>query len=293
MPNTPRTRLTGVDLSMVSLVPSGDDPRAKTVIFKADPDMSTTNNSGRSTMPDIASKEWKMAQHDDGTDVISKDDLPDEVVEYIEKLEEIVDVLKDDTDVLDSETDVDDDEDDDDEFDDALFDDADEFDDDDEDEDDDMAKADPVMKAAINAAVAKAVSHVQADADRRIQKAERIAKTERDERLKRDFIAKARTDMGNLTESPEKIAGVLKSLHDHDPRVGAEVERILKAANAQIEAGGGVLDEIGKSGSTTLEASLDSAAKAEIAKDGNLTYEQAVTKALEANPALYDEYTSK
>lgn len=37
---TKRTRLTGVELEFVSLVPRGDDPEARLMIFKADPTLS-------------------------------------------------------------------------------------------------------------------------------------------------------------------------------------------------------------------------------------------------------------
>jgi hypothetical protein len=64
---------------------------------------------------------------------------------------------------------------------------------------------------------------------------------------------------------------------------------VLKAASAQLESSA-LFTELGSGGTgTTVSASTEAAAKALQKADPDLTYEQAVAKAMDDNPALYEQ----
>lgn len=277
--NKPKVRLSDVDLTMVSLVPAGDDPLAKTVLSKAARDKTVQDGGESTTLTHQHTKEHSpMAKNDDKT--ISKDDLPDEVVAYIDALEDTV--TEQDEAITKANTE----------------------------RDEAVAKAaaaeaavtvvdssdrDAVIKAAIekaDPATAAVIKQMQDDrkADlERIEKAEATAKAERDERERRDYVSKARTEMAFINESPETLGEVLKGLHDVAPDHADKVEQLLKAANAQLEAAG-IFEEIGSAGvgSDTADGAL-SKAVAEIRKaQPSLTPEQAADLAMQNDPSLYN-----
>jgi hypothetical protein len=250
--------------------------------------------------------------------VISKDDLPPEVVEYIEALEDSVDVLgaevakahtakkakakkDDDTDNGIDDDDTDDnggDEPGDDADDDDAGDDTDDSTDDDADDSDDkkvkkgakvkatvLSKADPETRAYIEKMEADNRAAVE-KANKRIAEAEKIAKAERDLRIQREAVTKAQA-LPMIAEDPNELAELLIAL-DGTPE-GAKVEKMLKAANEAI-AKGDLFSEMGRTGAGVTSGTAVEAAAAEIRKaDPNLTPEQAIAKAYEANPDLYDE----
>lgn len=263
----PKYRLSDLDLSMVSLVPAGDDPLAKTVLFKAAPDHKTEDEGhDGSTLSHNTSKE--RSHMADEQDTISKDDLPEEVVEYIEALEKALDdqIAKDedsddeDGDDLDAELDLDEDED----------------DESDDDVEKVLAKADPRLAAIVKSATDRA------------ERAEAIAKAERDERVRRDFVEKAKT-LPNIG-SPEEVGAILKSIHDLDPKLSAKVEKTYAALNGQLDSAA-IFKELGAPGArSSVSESVDAAAEAVRKADPSLTWEQAVAKAYEDNPSLYDEH---
>ena len=120
------------------------------------------------------------------------------------------------------------------------------------------------------------------------EEAERIAKAERDHRLNQEFVSKARA-LTNLPVSATEFGPVLKKLHDvlSEEEV-ALVEKALSAAN---ETTAQYFEEIGKRGDNVLiNGRLDDVAKSLVEKNSDMTMEQARAKALEADPSLYDEY---
>lgn len=290
--NQKRTRLSNLDLSMVSLVRAGDDPMASVVLAKAAPEDKNTNDKqgGRTisrNKPVGSDDDMATKKTGDADDVISKDDLPEEVVAYIEALEDHIDELaKDEDDEEEDEEETD------------------------EEEDEEeppaptskgkgkktakatpvpadlatlLAKSDPEVAALI-----KAQQEEVAKASKRAEDAEKVAKAERTERRRRDFVAKAEK-LPEVNTNATELGDVLRKIDDIDPKLGEQVETMLKAANEQI-AKGKLFEEVGKiGGAVTLGESVDAAAKAIQTKEPNLTYEQAVTKAYEQNPALYDE----
>lgn len=141
-------------------------------------------------------------------------------------------------------------------------------------------------------AIAKAQELVT-QANERAERAESIAKAERDHRLNEEYVSKARAFV-NLPVSAMEFGPVLKRLHESMDDSDIEmIEKALSAANETIAAGG-FFDEIGKGfsgGQFEPISKIDDQARALVEKsDGSLSMESARTQVIEQNPALYDEY---
>ncbi len=266
MTNKKKTRLTDIDLSMVSLVRAGDDPLAKAVLFKSEPDK---NNGGDTDPPTLSNQNDKERKPVAETE-ITKADLPDEVVAYIDALEDEVNEQEETIKSLRIVIESDDDGHDDPELD-----------------DDDLVKS-AIEKA--DPATAELLRKMQADnaaAQERIEKAEKIANDERNERLRRDYVAKA-AELPMVNDNADELGNLLKELNDLSPEHAAKVETLLKAANEQI-AKGNLFTEIGSVGIGSTSASAEAAAEAIKKSNPDLTQAQALAQAYATNPALYDE----
>jgi len=100
------------------------------------------------------------------------------------------------------------------------------------------------------------------------------------------FEKRAAVELKHLAGDDSLKARVLKSLSEiADTDARSMIEGVLKSKDQANEK---LFETIGKSGGNGEENRLDTAAKA-IAKSQSITYEQAVVKALEANPELYNE----
>ena len=117
--------------------------------------------------------------------------------------------------------------------------------------------------------------------------ADRIEKMESD-RKEAEVQSIAKGLVGEIGVESDKVASVLKQLDD----AGREVlKSIFTKANAVIKGGAKALTvELGGDTAPTSAVTKLDTAVAEIQKsDPKLTKQQAVAKALDANPALYDE----
>lgn len=145
------------------------------------------------------------------------------------------------------------------------------------------------MRESVN----KALEAVE-KANARAEEAETIAKAEREHRETQEFIAKARA-YTSLPVKAEEFGPVLKRLHETlDEDEIALVTKVLSAANETV-ASVGAFDEIGKRGSGVgyeTISKVDSAAQ-EIAKSENISIEQARERVFEQTPSLYDEYVNE
>lgn len=155
-----------------------------------------------------------------------------------------------------------------------------------------LEKADlpPAVKAALEKAETK-----EAEALQKAEEAERIAKEERDNRLNKEFIAKAEGFEALSIEAP-KFGPILKAVHDKLEKADAEeIERVLKAADEQI-AKGELFKEAGRSGGAAPGGAFEEATqKAEDIRkaDPKLSKEQALEKAFDADPALQERYLAE
>ena len=127
-----------------------------------------------------------------------------------------------------------------------------------------------------------------------VQKAaelEEILKAERDERLRRDFVEKAEKEYSNLPGTSAEIGILLKSLNDLNGEVAEKVESIFKSVNAQIGSGD-ILNEVGSAAidaETTAWGRIEKQA-AEMMTSGEVSKAAAISKVLELNPKLYQDY---
>ena len=128
-------------------------------------------------------------------------------------------------------------------------------------------------------------------------KLEKALKVERDERLRKDFIAKAQKDFPYVPgKSPEEVGLMLKSLHSVAPKIAEDVEGIFKSVSATIEKTG-LLTELGSgmsSGGDSASAygKLDGIAREAVSKSG-VSYAKAFETAMNQNPELYTAYLNE
>lgn len=144
---------------------------------------------------------------------------------------------------------------------------------------------DPAVKALLEASIAKSKA------------AEAKTLSLLNEQNEKEAITKAK-ELPKVGADEAKIAEVYKKLKIADPALCEDVFGIFKAANALV-TDGAVFKERGKgSGNGSGEGSADvntawgriDAAAEVIAKGSNVTKAVAITKAIEANPALYEAY---
>lgn len=252
-------RLSDLDLDEISFVGSGDDPHAHMLIAKAAPEenrrpvvkierpKSREDVGKSSTLTPSNSPEGRM------TEEISKDDLPQEVVDYIEALEGTIDSLMEG--------------------------------DDDGDDGVDVGKSDPDVDEILKAN--PALQEIVKAANERAEAAEAIAKAERAERVRRDMISKA-DSLVMISDNKEDLATLLGALYEKAPEEAEQVEKLFRAADEQIRKSD-LFKEIGKSSVGTSTSSVEGIA-AELRKsDPTLSVEASIAKAYEQNPSLYDQ----
>lgn len=271
----PRFRLADMDLDEISLVRAGDDAMARVVLAKAD--KSADSGVGGSTLRTdrLDQEDENVADNEGLAEILAKAELPDEVRAYIEALEDEIDNLSANDEGTDDDggddTDAGQLSNDDDDTDDA----------DDKDEEMVLAKADPEVRRLI-----EKMDGDLKEARQQAAAATAIAKTERDERLRREFVAKAET-LPMINDKPADLGDLLMKLHEKAPEEAARVETLLKAANEQISKGN-LFKEMGR-GIAGLGSRVEQAV-AELRKsDPSLTQEQAVSAVYAAHPDLYDE----
>ena len=148
-----------------------------------------------------------------------------------------------------------------------------------------IAKMDPETQAVVKQLLEENVV-TKAEA----KEAKQIAKELKDEKILKEYVVKAE-DLPHLAIEPLKFGPVLKALGESHPDEFSEIFRVLKAADAAIEKSE-LFKEVGKAGSgeSSAEAAVYAKARGLVAKDGDLTFEEAVSKVLEEDPELYEKY---
>jgi len=274
--------LTDMEFDEISLVTRPANQLSKVVLFKSDSesDEMTTENEFdtdelESEDDDVQKgygkgkgKAMPMMDDDEEEDdeemmgkmgrKMKKDDdtitLPGEVYEYIESLEAANAEMLDRLEKMDAERE--------------------------EQAQDILKSADPQIVAIVKAAEDRAAA------------AEQIAKAERNHRLEREFVAKAAA-FDALPVEAEKFGLVLKSAADAlDTETFDALMTVLNAANESISSGN-IFAELGKSTSFENDgpmSEINKAAKRVQDQNPGLTHEQAVAKAVESDPNLYNVY---
>lgn len=161
------------------------------------------------------------------------------------------------------------------------------------------ATSEDVSEAEVPASVQKALDDSQATITKQAEQIESLQKAE-DNRVTATFITKAAGYVEKGASLPEAAEGenaaenfgmALKALSEAAPEAYAQVEKVLEAAFDTIEKGAN-LESVGGDGQPEVTDNASDLAKAaaELRKeDATLTAEQAVTKALEINPDLYQD----
>jgi len=125
------------------------------------------------------------------------------------------------------------------------------------------------------------------------KEARQIAKELKEEKILKEYVEKAE-ELPHLAIEPLKFGPVLKALGESHPGEFEEIFRVLKAADAAIKKSE-LFKEIGKSGSgeSSAEAAVYAKARGLVAKDADLTFDEAVAKVLDMEPDLYERYENE
>jgi hypothetical protein len=128
----------------------------------------------------------------------------------------------------------------------------------------------------------------------RVAEIEAVLKSERVARANGDAVEKAKA-WKFLGLDAEKVGPALRELAEINEDLAKSVEEALSSVNAQAESAN-IFAEIGKSANPTTGNAyeqLTSMAKAVTEGKGGLTFEQAFSNAVTANPDLYNQYLSE
>lgn len=129
--------------------------------------------------------------------------------------------------------------------------------------------------------------------DREKELGEEIAK-----RARREYLAKAETTLCNIPgHSLEEVVDLMIDIKARDTELGGRVEKALEAASAALQ-GGPLLVEAGRNvpemNAGDPWAKIQQIAKSEVeTSGGKLTMPAAIAKAIQTNPALYQEYNEQ
>jgi len=129
--------------------------------------------------------------------------------------------------------------------------------------------------------------------DREKELGEEIAK-----RARREYLAKAETTLCNIPgHSLEEVVDLMIDIKARDTEFGGRVEKALEAASAALQ-GGPLLVEAGRNvpemNAGDPWAKIQQIAKSEVeTSGGKLTMPAAIAKAIQTNPALYQEYNEQ
>ena len=146
-----------------------------------------------------------------------------------------------------------------------------------------LEKLDPGVRALLEKALEER-DQATVKADQALS----LAKELKDEKVLKEYVEKAE-DLPHLPIEPLKFGPVMKALGEAHPAEFAEVYRLLKAVDAIVEKSA-LFSEIGKAGQgNSAEAQIYAKARAMVAKDGDLTFEEAVEKVMDLEPELYEK----
>lgn len=147
-----------------------------------------------------------------------------------------------------------------------------------------IAKMDPATQAVVKQLlVENALTKTEA------REARQIVKELKDQQVLKEYVAKAE-GLQNLPVQPLKLGPIMKTLGESHPREFEEIFKLLKAADAVLEKSE-LFQEFGKAGAkeSSAEGQIYAKARGLVAKDGDLTFEEAVEKVMDLEPELYEK----
>jgi len=147
-----------------------------------------------------------------------------------------------------------------------------------------LEKMDPATQAIV-----KQLQEENTATKAEAREARQMAKELKDEQVLKEYVAKAE-ELQSLPVQPLKLGPIMKTIGEAHPQEFDEIFRLLKAADAVIEKSE-LFREFGKSGpgESSAEAQIYAKARAMVAKDGDLTFEEAVEKVMDLEPELYQK----
>ena len=147
-----------------------------------------------------------------------------------------------------------------------------------------LEKMDPATQAIV-----KQLQEENTATKAEAREARQMAKELKDEQVLKEYVAKAE-ELQSLPVQPLKLGPIMKTIGEAHPEEFEEIFRLLKAADAVIEKSE-LFREFGKSGpgESSAEAQIYAKARAMVAKDGDLTFEEAVEKVMDLEPELYEK----
>ena len=147
-----------------------------------------------------------------------------------------------------------------------------------------LEKMDPATQAIV-----KQLQEENTATKAEAKEARQMAKELKDEQVLKEYVAKAE-ELQSLPVQPLKLGPIMKTIGEAHPEEFGEIFRLLKAADAVIEKSE-LFREFGKSGpgESSAEAQIYAKARAMVAKDGDLTFEEAVEKVMDLEPELYEK----
>jgi DNA repair exonuclease SbcCD ATPase subunit len=166
--------------------------------------------------------------------------------------------------------------------------------------DDEMKKEEQDITSLIKEApepIRKALEEMEksaSDAKKRVAEIEEVLKAERTARADEEAIEKAKA-WSYLGLEADKVGPALRKLAEVDSDLAKSVEEALSSVNAQAESAN-IFAEIGKSGNPASGNAYDqltSMAKSATESKKGVTFEQAFSEAVLANPDLYKQYLSE
>jgi hypothetical protein len=147
-----------------------------------------------------------------------------------------------------------------------------------------IAKMDPATQAVVKQLLEEnAVTKTEA------REARQIVKELKDQQVLKEYVAKAE-GLQNLPVQPLKLGPIMKTLGESHPREFEEIFKLLKAADAVLEKSE-LFQELGKAGAkeSSAEGQIYAKARGLVAKDADLTFEEAVEKVMDMEPELYEK----
>ena len=147
-----------------------------------------------------------------------------------------------------------------------------------------LEKMDPATQAIV-----KQLQEENTATKAEAREARQMAKELKDEQVLKEYVAKAE-ELQSLPIQPLKLGPIMKTIGEAHPEEFGEIFRLLKAADAVIEKSE-LFREFGKSGpgESSAEAQIYAKARAMVAKDGDLTFEEAVENVMDLEPELYEK----
>lgn len=156
--------------------------------------------------------------------------------------------------------------------------------------DDDDAEAFEKSLAGLPEPIRKSIRQTQRDAAEAIQKSQRLEDAAENSRF--EEMAKELVHLPLVDTAEGKFAQTMRKSAASNPAAFDEIFKVLKAADAAVAQGNLIGKEIGSSaiGEGTAAASLEGYAKSYQAEDADLSYPEAMVKAAEEHPELYNQH---